>query len=74
MRKESDFQADLIQEIKERYPGCYVWKQDAKQGIPDLVIFYGDRWAMLECKRHSKAHHQQNQDYYIEKFNEIFIL
>lgn len=64
-------QADLIKEIKERYPGCVVLKNDSNyiQGFPDLTILYKDRWAVLETKRGSEDSHQPNQDYYVEKLN-----
>lgn len=39
------------------------------QGIPDLLILHGDKWASLECKKSAKASHQPNQDYYISKMN-----
>lgn len=69
--KENMFQKNLIKEIKERFPGCIVMKNDSAyiQGIPDLTILYKDKWAALECKQSEKAHHQPNQNYYIEKMN-----
>lgn len=39
------------------------------QGIPDLTVLYEKNWATLECKKSSKANHQPNQDYYVEKMN-----
>lgn len=71
--KESDFQHDLIREIKERFPGSIVLKNDASyiQGIPDLSIFYKDRWAMLEVKKSRKASKQPNQKYYVDLANEM---
>ncbi len=71
MARESQFQAKLIREIKERFPGCMVLKNDANyiQGIPDLLILHKDRWAVLECKKSENESHQPNQDYYVEKLN-----
>ena len=65
---ERDYQSHLIKRIKVLLPGCVVLKNDSSylQGIPDLVIFYGDRWAMLEVKRSAEEHHQPNQDYYVD--------
>ena len=73
MKKENAFQSALIKEIKEMFPGCTVLKNDSSyyQGIPDLLVLYRDRWAMLECKRSKNARHQPNQDHYIEKFGEM---
>lgn len=67
--RESTFQAQLIQEIKSRFPGCFVLKNDVTnqyQGFPDLLILHHNKWAALEVKRSAKAHHQPNQDYYID--------
>ena len=68
---ENKFQSQLIKEIKHRFPGCIVMKNDANyiQGIPDLSILYKDKWATLECKKGKKAKHRPNQDYYVEKMN-----
>lgn len=71
--KESEFQRDVIKEIKQRFPGSIVLKNDAGyiQGIPDLLILYGSRWAALECKREKGAHLQPNQEYYLEKMKQM---
>lgn len=70
---ENRFQRELIKELKDLLPGCIVMKNDPDyiQGIPDLTILYGDRWATLECKRSEKARHQPNQDYYVDTMNEM---
>ena len=70
---ESKFQSNLIKEIKDRYPGCIVLKNDSSyiQGIPDLSIYYQDKYAMLEVKKNATASHQPNQDYYVKKLNEM---
>ena len=73
MQKESAFQASLIKEIKEMFPGCIVLKNDPnyKQGIPDLLILHNSRWAALECKRSKSAPHRPNQDYYVGTMNDM---
>lgn len=71
--RENKFQADLIVELKLRFPGCVVLKNDSSYlpGVPDLTIFYEDTWAMLECKAHENSRTQPNQRYYVDKFNEM---
>lgn len=72
--RESKFQAALKKELQDTFPGCMVLKQagpNAPQGIPDLLILYKDKWASLECKRSANAHKQPNQDYYVEKMDEM---
>ena len=70
---ERDFQKGLIRELKQLFPGCVIMKNDANyiQGIPDLVILYGKKWAALELKKSKKASHRPNQEYYVEKFNNM---
>lgn len=71
--RESKFQSDLKDELKERFPGCIVTKLDSSciQGIPDLLVLYKDKWATLECKKSANAKRQPNQPYYVEKMNEM---
>lgn len=71
--KESAFQKNLINEIKDRFPGAIVLKNDSSyvQGIPDLSVFWKDKWAMLECKVSKNANHQPNQEYYVKKLNSM---
>ena len=73
MAKESAFQKGLINDLKKRFPGCMVLKNDPNyiQGIPDLLVLYEGRWAALECKKAKQASHQPNQDYYVERMNEM---
>ena len=68
---ESDFQRKLIEELKERFPGVMVYKNETKQGLPDLTVLYQDHWALLECKRSRAAKHQVNQDYYVKRADEM---
>ena len=70
---ERNFQANLIQKLKQMFPGCIVMKNDAsyKQGIPDLLVLYRDRWASLECKQSAGAKRQPNQEYYVGKMDEM---
>jgi hypothetical protein len=70
---ESNYQARLVKKLKLIFPGCIVMKNDAqlKQGIPDLTILYKDKWACLEVKKSQTAKHRPNQDYNIEKMNNM---
>lgn len=70
---ENKFQSKLIKELKKEFPGCMVLKNDPTyiQGVPDLLILHNDHWAGLEVKRSENAKHQPNQDYYVDKMNEM---
>lgn len=69
---ESEFQKRLKKRLKTEFPDCVVMKQDATQiqGIPDLIILYKDKYAVLEIKKSVKASHRPNQDFYISKFGQ----
>lgn len=73
MAKENKFQADLVNEIKDRIPDCIIMHNDPNyiQGIPDILVLSGGRWGALECKRNARASHRPNQDYYVELMNDM---
>lgn len=68
MKLESQFQSALIKEIKDRFDGALVIKNDPGyiQGLPDLLILYNNKWAALECKRSINAPKRPNQEYYVD--------
>ena len=69
--KESKFQSNLKKELKEMFPGSIITKLDSGdiQGIPDLLVLYGNKWATLENKKNAKASKQPNQEYYVDKMD-----
>lgn len=73
MKDESKFKSKLIEELERRFPGCFITKNDESicQGIPDLLVLYNDKWAMLETKSGQKAKHRPNQDLYVAEFNKM---
>jgi hypothetical protein len=72
MKKESDFQSRLIGKIEKLFPGCIVEKHDPyRNGFPDLIILYKDRWAMLECKRETNASKRPLQEHYVDILNQM---
>jgi hypothetical protein len=70
---ENTFQRKLIRELEKRFPGCMVIKNDSgyRQGILDLTIFYGDKWASLEVKDSVNSRIQPNQEYYVRRLNDM---
>ena len=61
---ENKFKTKLIKEIRERLPGAIVLHiNPPPQGIPDLLVLNGERWAALEGKKESNSSHRPNQDY-----------
>lgn len=70
-RLESGFQDRLRDDLKALFPGCMIFKMDQIQGIPDLLVLYKDKWALLENKRSRNAKRQPNQEYYVDLFNKM---
>lgn len=73
---ESVYQRKLILELDRRFPGCVVLKNDTdfRQGMPDLLLLWRDRWAMLEVKPRrpmSSDDFEPNQEWYLAKFDEM---
>lgn len=70
---ESYYQKKLVKKLTNTFPGCIVLKNDAKlkQGIPDLLVLYKDKWVALEVKQSETATHRPNQDYKVERMNEM---
>lgn len=70
---ENQYQAGLKKRLKSMLPGCLVTKLDSSdiQGIPDLLILYKNKWAILEVKKDAEAPHRPNQDYYVTKLNNM---
>lgn len=73
---ESRYQSELIKKLVGLFPGCIVLKNDTDylQGIPDLLILWRDKWAVLEVKRRpprSSADFEPNQEWYLDKMNEM---
>lgn len=71
--KENKFQSQLIKDLKEKFPGCLVLKNDPNyiQGVPDLLILFNNSWAALECKRSKTASKRPNQEYYVKRLNDM---
>lgn len=73
MKLEKDYQSGLIKRLKDAFPKALVLKNDAGylQGIPDLLILNGPKWALLEIKRSATSPDRPNQAYYVVWSKEI---
>ena len=70
---ENRFKTNLIQDLKNLFPGCIVVHLDPNeiQGIPDILVLYKDKWAALEGKKTANASVRPNQSYYVNKMNDM---
>jgi hypothetical protein len=70
---ESQYQSHLIGVLREMFPGCFILKNDADylQGVPDLLVLYANKWAMLEVKVSKFAKERPNQAHYVNLLNEM---
>lgn len=70
---ESVFRDNFLKELKGLFPGCLILKGNSsyKQGVPDILMLWEHHWAMFELKRSPKAVRQPNQEWYVEKLNDM---
>lgn len=71
---ESVYQAELKKRIIKRFgeDRTRVVKNDpnlpGQQGIPDLTVFIGPKWFLLEVKASAKSKMRPNQEYWVQKW------
>lgn len=65
---ETKFKEELIDDLREEFQRCIILKNDPSflQGVPDLIILWHNKWAVLEVKKRASAPHRPNQDYYVD--------
>lgn len=73
MASESAIQAAIIKELEEQYPGAVVLKTDPSyiQGFPDLLFLQNSFWAALEVKRAQFSAHRPNQEYWVDRLDQL---
>lgn len=74
--RENVYQAHVIKRVRQLLPGCFILKNDSgyMQGVPDLLVLYMDRWAMLEVKPKTPKgpdDYEPNQEWYLEQLNKM---
>ncbi len=75
---ERDYKPELMARITQRFSifGEVRFQHNdpnapASQGIPDLTVFVGPRWFLLETKRSAKSKKRPNQDWWIEHWSKV---
>lgn len=71
--REVAYQSKLIRKLQSMFPGCFILKNDPSenQGIPDILILFGNQWAMLEVKISERFSVRPNQCYFIDIFDDM---
>ena len=73
MASETIYQAGLMKKLHKLFPMAFIIRLPPRefQGIPDILLLFGDRWAMLEVKKSADEPTQPNQPYYVDMFNRM---
>lgn len=71
---ESEYQKGLIDRIEKLLPSCRIEKNDPNvtQGYPDLTVYYGAQFALLEVKASERSRQRPNQQWYIDNNDAVF--
>lgn len=69
--REAEYQRGLVKKLRDLFPGCEIFVNDPhrRQGVPDLLILFKHFWAMLEVKTSAVAPIQENQPFYVDRYN-----
>lgn len=74
-QREGSYKTYLTKEIYKRFPNrCIVVRLDSAllQGVPDMgILFEGGFWCFLEAKSSANADRQPNQEFYVQKLNDM---
>lgn len=70
---KSGYKAKLVRKLRRMFPGCEIIHNNPneQQGVPDLLILYGNTWAALEVKASASSRTRPNQPWYVEHWNEM---
>lgn len=68
---EGRFKEEFSNELSFLFPDIVMLKNDEQmlQGVPDMLLLFEDKWAMLEFKANENSAVQPNQRYYVGLFN-----
>jgi hypothetical protein len=74
-RLENEYQMELIPKIYALFPGeplvdilVIINDPNYIQGIPDLSVFFRNRWGMLEVKASEKSRLRPNQQWWVDQW------
>ncbi len=67
------YKRKFMDRLEVEFPGCMLLLLDSShiQGVPDLLMLWGDLWAAFEVKAHAKAKRQPNQPWYVDHMHQM---
>lgn len=75
---ERDYKPAMLKRLEKRFAmyGPVRWQHNdpnanGQQGIPDLTVFIGPFWMLLEVKRSEKSKKRPNQDWWIQHWSAV---
>jgi uncharacterized protein (DUF736 family) len=70
---ESSYKKHVFDRLRLMFPGCEIIRTDSasQQGLPDHIILWGPYWASLEFKVSAKARRQPNQEYFVQRLDDM---
>jgi hypothetical protein len=70
---ESMYKQHVFKRLRLMFPGCEIIRTDtaSQQGLPDHIVLWGPYWATLEFKTSAKAKRQPNQEYFVQRLDEM---
>lgn len=78
MKLERDYKPEMKKRLATRFEvfGPVRFQDNdpnapASQGIPDLTVYIGPYWFLLEVKRSEKSKKRPNQEYWIKYYGQI---
>lgn len=69
---EKEYEQAFCKEVRGWDKSIRVYKNDPSstaQGVPDRIVLFDGKFAMLEFKRSKSAVKQANQDWYVDFYN-----
>ena len=72
-RGEIAYQGRLMKKLERMFPEAVVFRGPCQeiQGIPDIIILWGDTWAALEVKEFEYSDQQPNQEWWVNRLHDM---
>lgn len=68
---KSAFKRKLLELARQKRKDLVIIEVYDQRSMPDVIVLCGEKWAALEFKRSSQAAHRPNQDYFVDKLDQM---